>query len=295
MTLDPPAPALQVGAMPGPFGVDVEGIESVDHLCDRTTVAALTDALVAQRVVRIAVPPLTGADFARFGRAWGTPIEFFRARDRDDRHPELIRITNSPETPDRLRDGAMHWHQDSTYESPPASITMLHALEAPEGNDTRFVDMVGAYAALDPDVRRRVAGLVVRHDPNGGHPDLVFPGEYRGRSSRRTEVPEVKHPLVIRHPVSGAGALYGLSGTAVGIVGLDDDSAIPLLRSLKRHALSGDFEQRARVDVGTILVWDNLAAMHCATPTVYSDRDGERRVLHRISLRCEHDLEPATP
>jgi taurine dioxygenase len=281
---------LRLTALPGPFGVDVDGIGSAEHLCDVATVAELAGALARHRILRIAVSPLSDAEFARFGSGWGTPIEFFRARDRHEEHPQLIRITNAPTTPERLRDGAMHWHQDSTYESPPASVTMLHALEAPGGNDTRFVDMIAAHDSLDPALRHEIRGLVVRHDPNGGHPDLVFDGEYRGRPSQRSAVPEVTHPLVIRHPGSGASALYGVSGTAVGIVGKRDDEALSLLRSLKEHALSGRFEQRARAEVGTILIWDNLAVMHCATPTVYSDRDGERRLIHRISLRCEAPL-----
>ena len=36
---------------------------------------------------------------------------------------------------------------------------------------------------------------------------------------------------MIRHPVTGRRALYGVSGTAVGIVGMDDGEAIDLLRT----------------------------------------------------------------
>jgi taurine dioxygenase len=284
---------ISITRMPGPFGADVTGIESAEQLVDVATIALLADALAEHRVLIVETPEISEEQFARFGGRWGTPIAYFNPRDRDAAHPELIRITNSPKMPAQLRDGAMHWHQDSSYESPPASITMLHAIEAPATNDTRFVDMIAAYRTLDPGLQRRMAGLVVQHRSGGGHPDLSFPGEVRGESTGAgAHLPDVTHPLVVRHPVSGAPALYGLSGTAVGIAGMPDGEAIPLLRLLKEHALRSVFEQRARAEVGTILIWDNIAVMHCATPTAYSDRDGERRLLHRISLRCVHPLEP---
>ena len=36
---------------------------------------------------------------------------------------------------------------------------------------------------------------------------------------------------------------------------------------------------------GEVLIWDNFAAMHSATPIDYSAEDGKRRLLHRISIK----------
>jgi taurine dioxygenase len=161
---------------------------------------------------------------------------------------------------------------------------MLYALEAPDSrNETFFADTIAAYEALDQSMKDRIADLQVIHDPRGGRVPLL-PGETRGDSSSST-LPIVDHPLVVRHPVTGRRALYGFSGTAVGIVGWDDHEAIELLLQLKRHVVDDRFRQVARAARGSILVWDNYAVVHCATPTVYSDADGERRLLHRISTR----------
>ena len=46
-----------------------------------------------------------------------------KSHTRDD-HPEMIRIANPAATPARYRDGAVHWHSDSSYEPVPASITI---------------------------------------------------------------------------------------------------------------------------------------------------------------------------
>ena len=62
-------------------------------------------------------------------------------------------------------------------------------------------------------------------------------------------------------------------------------AGIELLIELKKHALQPQFRQQARADVGSMLIWDNYSVIHSATPTKYSDDDGNRRLLHRISTR----------
>ncbi len=271
---------VAVTAMDGPFGAFIDDVD-----LGRDVDADVIDALYEHHILVIRRQQLSHAAYARFGARWGEPILFFNPRDRHAEFPELIKIDNSPATPEPMRDGAMHWHQDSSYEAVPASVTMLYAIEAPEdGNDTLFADLVAAYDALPEVIRQDIDGLEVRHSPTGGR--VALEGEKRGGGSGAGRgLPAVTHPLVIRHPFIGRRALYGISGTADGIVGMDDGEAIELLVRLKRHALQPAFQQRARADVGSVLVWDNFAVMHCATPTRYSDAAGERRLLYRISTR----------
>lgn len=283
-----PAP-LTLVPMPGPFGAVVEGLD-VSRALGPGTVVALHAALHEHRVLTITDQRLDEASYARFGRYWGDPIEFFNPRDRHRLHPELILITNTESTPAPMRNGAMHWHHDSTYEAVPAAVTMLHAVEAPTGdaNETRFVDMVAAYEALPESTKGHIERLRVLHDPRGGHPDLMFDGERRGESGGRLAgVTICSHPLVARHPASGRPALYGISGTAVGIEGTDDVASVELLLDLKRHATAARFEQRVSARAGSVLIWDNLSVMHRATAHPYSDIPGERRLLYRISTRAK--------
>jgi len=85
------------------------------------------------------------------------------------------------------------------------------------------------------------------------------------------------------HPVTMSKALYGFSGTAAGIVGMDERAAVKLLLQLKKHALQPRFRQRAAARQGQILLWDNYSVIHCATPTTFSEADGERRFLYRVN------------
>lgn len=273
---------LQVTQLPGPFGATVENVDAAT-LLEAGTQRLLVDALFEHRILLLRQQRLSEAEYARFGRIWGDPLLFFVPQHRHGQFPEIIKIRNSPATPAESRDGAMHWHSDSSYEEVPASVTMLFGIESPAtGNDTMFADMVAAYEALPVATKEKIESLRVIHDPRGGKVNL--PGEVRGSGST-DPLPVVTHPLVMRHPVTGRRALFGISGTACGIVGWEEDPAIDLLLELKRHTLQPQFRQTARVDAGTILVWDNFSVIHCATPTEYSNEDGKRRLLHRISTK----------
>jgi taurine dioxygenase len=284
---------MSVVRMPGPFGAVVDGF-NIDLLGESAD--ELATALYEHKVLVVRDQHLEDEDYARFGRSFGEPIVFFAPDHRDRANPELIRVTNSARTPAALRDGARHWHSDSSYEAVPAFITMLYALEVPpSGNDTMFADTAAAYEALPRDVKDRIDDLRVVHDPRGGRVPLLE-GEVRGDSTSST-LPIVEHPLVTRHPVTGQRALFGFSGTAIGIVDWGEDEALALLLSLKEHAVQERFRQNARAEPDSILMWDNFSVVHSATPMSYSDEDGQRRRLLRISTRYagprEHSVHDA--
>ncbi len=273
---------MQIKRLPGPFGAAVEELDLALEL-DAATTKTLIDALFEHHILLLEDQKLTEAEYARFGRLWGDPLMFFVPKHRHESFPEIIRIRNSPATPPESRDGAMHWHSDSSYEDVPASVTMLYGVESPDtGNDTLFADLAAAYDALPQATKDAIEPLHVLQDPSGGKVNL--PGEVRG-SGTTEPLPVVSHPLVMRHPITGRKALFGISGTACGIVGWDDARAIELLLELKRHALQAQFRQRARVSKDTVLLWDNFAVIHSATRTEYSDEPSRRRLLHRISTK----------
>ncbi len=277
---------ISIQRLNGPFGARAEG-------CDLTRPMARNEFLVLARALRdhhillIEQQKLGGGQYLDFGRLWGEPILFYNASHREAEHPNLIVIHNKESTPADKRNAALHWHVDATYEDPPAATTMLYAVEGPEaGNDTLFADMGAAYDALSSAMRARMDGLVVEHGE--GAQELNFEGEKRGGAGYgglKNSRPLVRHPLVMRHPQADRKVLYAPSGSAWGIEGMAHAEAIALLRELKQHATRPEFVQRAAARTGTVLIWDNYAVMHSATPTLYSDKEGERRYLYRISTR----------
>jgi taurine dioxygenase len=264
------------------IGAVVAGVDLGRDMSDGT-VRRLIGLLHDRGVLAIRGQSLLDADYARFGRLWGRPIAFFIAEHRDAAHPEIIRIDNNPATPEPMRDGAVHWHSDSSYEAEPAAVTMLYGKEAPdEGGVTSFASTTAAYEALPQEARRRIDGLVAIHEL-GQAPWIE--GETPPDPNRpKRDMPRQRHPLVMRHPVTGRRAIF-TSGTACGIEGWPEAEAIALIRSLREHVAQPQFRTEYKVMPGDIVLWDNFSTVHSASPIDYSDDSGKRRLLYRISTK----------
>ena len=218
-------------------------------------------------------------DLEHVAREFGSPIMY-----NGPAASACIEISNSESTPQADRNNAVEWHQDDIHTPTPASFTMLYGLEAPRDPPaTLMADLMTAFHDLDDATRNDLDGLMVRHDPLGGIVD--FDGETRGRIGHQPVGMLVTHPLVLRHPRTGLRQLFALAGTAAGIVGKTDDEARQILRALKEHAISKEYVTEVRLAAGAFVVWDNLAVLHTATALPYSDRDGERRRVLRVSVR----------
>ncbi|HEY6869294.1 MAG TPA: TauD/TfdA family dioxygenase [Novosphingobium sp.] len=272
-TVTPLSPAL---------GSRVEGVDLAAGE-DHSAIARLVALLHARGVLVLPGQRLDDAGYVAFARHWGRPLEFFIAEHRGAAFPEIIRIDNDPATPATMRDGAAHWHSDSSYEAEPAAVTMLYGREAPaRGGETHFVSTAAAYAALEPDLQARIDGLVAVHEL-GAAPWIE--GETLPDPDRpRRDMPPCRHPLVMRHPVTGRKAVF-TSGTACAIEGMAEAEATALLRRLRAHCVRPEFRATYKVMPGDIVLWDNFSTMHSATPLPYSSASGERRLLHRISTK----------
>ena len=73
------------------------------------------------------------------------------------------------------------------------------------------------------------------------------------------------HPLVRAHPETGRLGLFSTLGYIVGIEGMAQEEAIPLLRELAQWQGREAFQYRHRWEAGTLVMWDNRSALHCAT------------------------------
>lgn len=195
-----------------------------------------------------------------------------------------IELSNCASTPEAERNKAVEWHQDDIHLPVPASFTMLYCLEAPRNPPaTRFADLRRALQDLDAATRGNLRSLTVRHDPLGGV--VASEGETRGRTGHQPTADMVVHPLVLRHPGTGLHQLFAVAGTAAGIPEKPDAEGHQLLRALKKHAIGASYLTDVYLTAGAFLIWDNLAVLHTATSLPYSDREGERRRVLRVSVR----------
>lgn len=274
--------ALTTSQLAPVIGSIVTGIDLARDMTD-STMREVVALLFERGVVVIPGQTLGDAEYVHFAGFFGSPLEFFIPEHRNPDHPEIIHINNDPATPEMMRDGAVHWHSDSSYEAVPGCVTMLYGKLTPEqGGETQFASTAAAYDALPEAMRRKLDGLVALHEL-GRAPWID--GETRpdpDRPPRKTDAPE--HPLVMVHPVTGRKGIF-TSGTAYAIKDMDDAEATDLIRQLRAHIARPEFRTSYKVRPGDIVLWDNFGTVHCATPIEYSNAPGKQRLLYRISTK----------
>ena len=168
------------------------------------------------------------------------------------------------------------WHTDASFQDPPGRYSMLSAKVVPAvGADTEFADMRAAYDALDAEMKARLEGLRVHHSIAHSRQTLGF--EF---SADEVEaLVGAIHPLVRTLPGSNRRSLY-VASHASRIVDWPVPEGRLLLRDLIEHATQRDFVYRHAWRVGDLVIWDNRATMHRATPF---DDGTYRRELHRVT------------
>lgn len=167
------------------------------------------------------------------------------------------------------------WHTDASFESPPGRYSLLSARVVPAvGADTEFADTRSAWDTLPPAMQARLLGLTVHHSIAYSRQVLGF--EFSAEEAARLE--GSVQPLVRELPY-GRRALY-LASHASRILEMPVPEGRLLLRELIEHATQPAFVYRHRWRTGDLVIWDNRASMHRATP--FDDRS-ERRELRRVT------------
>lgn len=250
----------------GPFGVEVRGL-ALDRDLDDATLARLRRTIVEHELVLLPDQHLSPARHVALGRRFGVPER--GAFNEDTPDPDLILLTNRdregrilPFDDVRMRLVAINegWHTDSSFRPIPASFSLFSAVVVPpEGGDTFFASLRVAWEALPADEQARVRGLVGLHDYQKAFARFgsTVPG------NPIFDLPVVRHPLVRRHPESGATTLY-TSEHVMGIDGMSDAEAQPLLARLLAVATAPERVYRHHFRAGDLLIWDNRSTIHRA-------------------------------
>jgi alpha-ketoglutarate-dependent 2,4-dichlorophenoxyacetate dioxygenase len=168
------------------------------------------------------------------------------------------------------------WHTDASFQDPPGRYSMLSAKVVPSvGADTEFADTRAAYDALDAEMKVRLEHLRVHHSIAHSRQTLGF--EFSADEAEA--LTGAIHPLVRTLPRSNRRSLY-VASHASRIVDWPVPEGRLLLHDLIEHATQREFVYRHAWRVGDLVIWDNRATMHRATPF---DDANHRRELHRVT------------
>jgi taurine dioxygenase len=144
----------------------------------------------------------------------------------------------------------------------------LYSIQVPKaGGNTLFANQYAAYDDLDEATKQRIDPLVaVHHYGNRNNVDETTRTVASVLSEeQKAKMPLITHPVVRTHPVTGRKALYAVSGSSFGIVGMPDDEALALLDELAAHATQPRYQLSFQYGVGDVVIWDNASLLHSAT------------------------------
>ena len=188
------------------------------------------------------------------------------------------------------------WHTDSPFLPQPPSVTILRSIQIPPfGGDTIWANSALAYDMLSDAYKRMIADLKVhfsmrdvlrsaqegaelRDNPMGRLAATKGAGQLSDDLIRKVE--GNFHPMVRTHAVSGEKALYLDSSYAIGIQGMTDEEAAPILGFLSEHLVQHAFTCRLRWEPDMLTAWDNRLCVHQA----FNDYQGYRREMYRTTV-----------
>lgn len=181
---------------------------------------------------------------------------------------------------------AENWHADWSFQARPPSGTCLNAVDIPPiGGDTLFANQHMAWGALPEARKAEIGELVAIHSARMPYaPDGTYGARDKGRSMdiRPSEAAFATqtHPLVPAHPETGRRGFYSTLGYIIGIEGMDQGEAMPLLLELAQWQGQERFTYTHKWEPGMLIMWDNRSVLHKAT----GGYEGHRRELHRTTI-----------
>jgi taurine dioxygenase len=266
------------------LGAEVRGVD-LTSLDDRQF-ATLRDAWHQHQVILLRGQTLDDQDLIAFSRRFGD-LDWAPVQETGRRFveglPEIYIVSNVKQNGEpigSLGAGEAVWHTDMSYLEKPPMASTLYALEVPpSGGNTSFCSMYAVYQSLPPELKRRIAGLKIKHDGTYNSGGFLRQGVTPTDDPRTS--PGALHPLVCTHPDTGRQMLYLGRRRNAYLAGLDLPESEALLDELWRFVERPEFKWEHVWRVGDLVMWDNRCTMHRRDPF----DDATRRIMHRTQIK----------
>jgi len=265
---------IEINRLSAAMGAEVIGVDL--NRLDDATFGLINDAYLEHQMLCFRDQKLEPHAMVSFSERFGVVYPHDNLKFTLKEQPKILVLSNDVDEDGNqigVIDAGDAWHSDHSFKIHPANCTILHSLKNPsQGGHTDFANMYAAYDALSDDMKAQIAGLRGVHsisklknkrvEISGAREDAV---EFYKRQER--EIPDVEHPLVRVHPVTGRKSLYCSPRFTIAIKGegLDEDEADALLDELIAHSVKTEFRYRHTWEDGDVVMWDNRCVNHRAT------------------------------
>jgi len=274
--------SIEVIRQPASCGAAIRGVDLTRELSP-AEVAEIRAAWLQHQVVAFPDQPMEITDIERFATYMGPNGEdpYIGAIAG---HPRVVQVRREPD--EKAPIFAETWHSDWSFlRQPPAATVLYGNIIPPMGGDTLFADQYAAWEGLSGSMKALLKDRMAIHSARKGYArDGMYGEKDKGRSmaikygdsALKTQL----HPLARPHTETGRLALYVSPGYTLGIDGIPDDEAVPILKELYAHQARPEYVYRHKWSQGMLLMWDNRSVIHAAT----GGYEGHRRLLHRITV-----------
>jgi len=230
------------------FGAETSDVDLSRPLSD-AMFKDIEQAFYAHQVLALRAQQITAQQFLQFAQRLGPPQPHVIDQFHHPEDPNILILSNVKRDgkPTGLQDAGSYFHTDYSYLQVPARATTLYSRVVPKvGGDTLFANQLAAYDDLPEAMKRRIEPLLAIHH-YGNRNDVDESSRTVAsllNAEQKSRMPVITHRIARPHPVTGRKALYAVSGSSFGIVGMPEDEAVDLLDELAAHATQPKYQLR---------------------------------------------------
>lgn len=200
------------------------------------------------------------------------------------------------------RAGWLGWHWDQAFMPTIVRGAVLRMdRPSPVMGETGFIDAIGAYERLSPDLKQRLESVEVVYEFN---PDFTwgqygFPEGIRalprdpGAKKLNYDFPPVVHPMVITQLETGRKVLKLSPMHARYILGMDEAESDALLKEVAAHLVDPRFAYFHEWRKNDMVVWDNWRIIHSANGVPLDRARRARRTTIMGDYKVGRYLDPS--
>lgn len=274
-------------AKPGKIGAEIIGLDINTLSADAPELGMIRSLIYKNKLVVLRNQELDEDKYVAFTRKLGRPQVYFQPQYHHPKYPEIFVSSNVPDANGEkvgVSGTGKYWHTDCAFEKHPLSFTSVYPLVFPKlSRETSYIDMAEVLKKLPADLKKQVEGKFFIHEGKM---------RYKVQASDidkslielleriNAEVPPVKHPAIIQHPVTGEHILYMNSGFTTQLVGLNHEDNRRLMRELFEFIERPEHIHTHYWQEGDLIIWDNRSVIHKASGV----KPGETSKMYRIGI-----------